>query len=92
MTDGGFPRQMTAISSLFDEMVIVTPEVPARRGGIPLPMRARVEPLKCPAGVDARRKLSVLAGLGGHLRTMAPEIRRADVLHVPLPATCRSSA
>jgi glycosyltransferase involved in cell wall biosynthesis len=53
MTDGGFPRQMTAISSLFDEMVIVTPEVPAR--------------------------------LGGHLRTMAPEIRRADVLHVPLP-------
>jgi hypothetical protein len=85
MTDGGFPRQMTAISSLFDEMVIVTPEVPARRGGIPLPMRARVKPLKCPAGVDARRKLSVLAGLGGHLRTMAPEIRRADVLHVPLP-------
>ena len=85
MTDGGFPRQMTAIASLFDEMVIVTPEVPARRGGIPLPMRARVAPLKCPAGVDARRKLSVLAGLGGHLRTMAPEIRRADVLHVPLP-------
>ena len=23
MTDGGFPRQMTAIASLFDEMVIV---------------------------------------------------------------------
>jgi hypothetical protein len=85
MTDGGFPRQMTAISTLFDEMVIVTPEVPARRGGIPLPMRARVKPLKCPIGVDARRKLSVLAGLGGHLRTMEPEIRRADVLHVPLP-------
>jgi len=85
MTDGGFPRQMTAISSMFDEMVIVTPEVPARRGGIPLPMRARVTPLKCPAGVDARRKLSILTGLGGHLRTMAPEIRRADVLHVPLP-------
>jgi glycosyltransferase involved in cell wall biosynthesis len=85
MTDGGFPRQMTAIASLFDGMVIVTPEVPARRGGIPLPMRARVAPLKCPAGVDARRKLSILAGLSGHLRTMTPEIRRADVLHVPLP-------
>jgi glycosyltransferase involved in cell wall biosynthesis len=85
MTDGGFPRQMTAIASLFDEMVIVTPEVPARRGGSPLPPRARVMPLKCPAGVDARRKLSVLAGLGRHLRTMTPEIRRADVLHVPLP-------
>jgi glycosyltransferase involved in cell wall biosynthesis len=85
MTDGGFPRQMSAISSLFDEMVIVTPEVPARRGGIALPVRARVTPLRCPVGVDARRKLSVLAGLRGHLRTMAPEIRRADVLHVPLP-------
>jgi glycosyltransferase involved in cell wall biosynthesis len=85
MSDGGFPRQMTAMASLFDEMVLVTPRVPARAGGIPLPGAARVVPLPRPEGVDARRKLSVLAGLSRYVGLIAPEVRRADVVHVPLP-------
>jgi glycosyltransferase involved in cell wall biosynthesis len=85
MSDGGFPRQMTAIASLFDEMTLLTAVVPARRGGIPLPATLRLVPLPRPAGVDTRRKLSVVAGLPRYARTMATEIRRADAVHVPLP-------
>lgn len=85
MSDGGFPRQMTAMASLFDETVLVTPRVPARAGGIPLPAAVRVVPLPLPAGVDARRKLSVLAGLSRYVGLIAPEVRRADAVHVPLP-------
>jgi glycosyltransferase involved in cell wall biosynthesis len=85
MSDGGFPRQMTAIASLFDEMTLLTTVVPARAGGIPLPETLRLVPLPRPVGVDARRKLSVMAGLPHYARVMAPEIRRADAVHVPLP-------
>jgi glycosyltransferase involved in cell wall biosynthesis len=85
MSDGGFPRQMTAIASLFDEMTLLTTVVPARVGGIPLPETLRLVALPRPVGIDARRKLSVAAGLPGYARTMAREIRRADAVHVPLP-------
>ena len=85
VTDGGFPRQMRAIGSLFDEMTLLTPVVPARRGGSPLPDSLRHVPLPQPAGVDLRRKLSVAAGVPRYVRIMASEIRRADAVHVPLP-------
>jgi glycosyltransferase involved in cell wall biosynthesis len=85
MSDGGFPRQMTAIASLFDEMTLLTTVGPARPGGIPLPETLRLVPLPRPVGIDARRKLSVAAGLPGYARVMASEIRRADAVHVPLP-------
>jgi glycosyltransferase involved in cell wall biosynthesis len=85
MSDGGFPRQMGAIGSLFDEMVLMTVEGAPRPGGIPLPPNMRVVPLPSPAGVDTRRKLSVVAGLSRYVRLITPEIRRADAVHVPLP-------
>jgi glycosyltransferase involved in cell wall biosynthesis len=85
MSDGGFPRQMTAIASLFDEMTLLTTVVPARRGGIPLPDTLRLVPLPRPVGIDARRKVSVVASLPRYARIMAREIRRADAVHVPLP-------
>jgi glycosyltransferase involved in cell wall biosynthesis len=85
MSDGGFPRQMTAIASLFDEMTLLTPSVPTRPGGIPLPETLRHVTLPLPEGVDTRRKLSVVAGLPRYARLMAAEIRRADAVHVPLP-------
>lgn len=85
MSDGGFPRQMTAIASLFDEMTLLTTVVPARGGGIPLPETLRLVALPKPVGVDARRKLSVAASLPRYARMMASEIRRADAVHVPLP-------
>jgi glycosyltransferase involved in cell wall biosynthesis len=85
MSDGGFPRQMTAIASLFDEMTLMTTVVPARSGGIPLPETLRLVPLPRPVGIDARRKLSVAAALPRYARIMASEIRHADAVHVPLP-------
>jgi glycosyltransferase involved in cell wall biosynthesis len=85
MSDGGFPRQMTAIASLFDAMTLLTPSVPARHGGIPLPETLRHVALPRPQGVDTRRKLSVVARLPRYVRLMAAEIRRADAVHVPLP-------
>lgn len=85
LSDGGFPRQMAALASLFDETTLVTPSVPARAGGIALPRAMRMVPLPCPAGVDARRKLSVMAGLTRYVGLIAPQIRDADIVHVPLP-------
>jgi glycosyltransferase involved in cell wall biosynthesis len=85
MSDGGFPLQMAAIASLFDEMVLVTAGGAPRGGGIPLPSTVRVVPLPSPIGIDMRRKLSILAGLPRYVRAIAPELRRADAVHVPLP-------
>lgn len=85
LSDGGFPRQMAALASLFDEATLVTPAVALRPGGIPLPRSMRLVPLPRPAGVDARRKLSVLAGLTRYVGLIAPQVREADIVHVPLP-------
>jgi glycosyltransferase involved in cell wall biosynthesis len=85
MTDGGFSRQMAAIASLVDEMVIVTATRAPRAGGNPLPRAARLVPLRCPVGRDARRKLSVVSHLPEYVRAIAAEVRHADAVHVPLP-------
>ncbi len=82
---GGFPAQIAAIASLFNEMTLVTVGVPARSGGIALPTTARLVPMRRPTGSDARRKLSVLANLPYYLGAMMPHIRAADAVHVPLP-------
>ena len=89
LSSGGFPLQMRAIGSLFDEMVLlivrVEPRVEEAAGGIPLPERARVVPLRSPVGHDARRKLSVAARLPYYLWKIGANIRDADVVHTPLP-------
>ena len=85
MSDGGFPRQMAAISSLFDEMVLATATCSPRPGGNALPPNLRLVPLRRPIGMDARRKLSVMAHLPHYVRLIASEVRRADAVHVPLP-------
>jgi glycosyltransferase involved in cell wall biosynthesis len=84
-SSGGFPAQMTAIGGLFEEMTLVIVRGPARKGGIGLPAEARVVPMRKPSGRGARRKLSVLVRLREYLLVMLPHIRRADVVHVPLP-------
>jgi len=84
-SSGGFPLQMRAIGSLFDEMTILIVRGQPREGGLPLPSSARVMPLHCPTGSDTRRKFSVLAHLPQYLPTIARHIRRADVVHTPLP-------
>jgi glycosyltransferase involved in cell wall biosynthesis len=88
MSSGGFPLQMRAIRSLFDEMVLVvgqTGEGEARTGGTPLPEGARVVSIHQPAGEDLRRKLSVVLLLPYYLWKIGSNMRTADVVHVPLP-------
>ena len=90
-SSGGFPLQMRAMASLFDEMVLVIVGVEPSagegqgEGGISLPPLARVVPLRGPRGRDARRKLSIAARLPYYLWKLGTNIRRADVVHVPLP-------
>ena len=81
---GGFPRQMAAISSLFDETDLLIVEVSARSGGLPLPP-VRIVPLRRPTGVDFRRKMAILANLPYYVTMIARHVRSADVVHVPLP-------
>ncbi len=85
MSFGGFPFQMAGIASLFDGMTLVIVRVPPREGGIPLPARARVVPLRSPRGTDLRRKLSVAARVPYYLWKIAASAWNADVVHVPLP-------
>ncbi len=82
---GGFPVQMGAIASLFDEMTLVIVGVERRKGGILLPANAQVVPLRRPTGKDTRRKISVLAHLPYYLRMIAAHVRQTDVVYVPLP-------
>ncbi|GAB1472147.1 hypothetical protein MASR2M66_30250 [Chloroflexota bacterium] len=82
---GGFPFQLAAIGSLFDEMTLLITRGHSRPGGIPLPMHAQIIPLRLPVGQDARRKLSVLANLPYYLSMIIKYVRRADVVHTPLP-------
>jgi glycosyltransferase involved in cell wall biosynthesis len=85
MSYGGFPMQMDAIASLFDQMTLVIVRGARRPGGIPLPPHATVVPLRSPRGTDLRRKLSVAARLPYYVGTIAREVARADVVHAPVP-------
>lgn len=85
MSFGGFPFQMGAIASLFDEMTLVIVRVPPRDGGIPLPANARIVPLRSPRGADLRRKVSVAARIPYYVWKIAANAWDADVVHVPLP-------
>jgi glycosyltransferase involved in cell wall biosynthesis len=85
VSDGGFPLQMSGIRSLFDEMtLIITGSRPAG-GGIPLPADAKIVPIRLPEGWNLRRKISFLANILYYVRIITPYIRRADVVHLPLP-------
>ncbi|HEX7087911.1 MAG TPA: glycosyltransferase [Vicinamibacterales bacterium] len=82
---GGFPLQMDAIASLFDAVTMVVVRSVPRRGGMPLPRRARIVALPEPPGAGWVRKLAVGARLPRDAVVMARHMRDADVVHVPLP-------
>ena len=84
-SDGGFPLQMSGIRSLFDGMtLIITGSRPAG-GGIPLPVDATIVPMRLPDGWNLRRKISFVTNILYYVRIITPYIRRADVVHLPLP-------
>jgi glycosyltransferase involved in cell wall biosynthesis len=82
---GGFPRQMHAVASLFDEVTMVIVRGKPRSGGMPLPREARVVALREPAGREWRRKLFVLAALPYYVSIMGRSMHRHAVVHIPLP-------
>jgi glycosyltransferase involved in cell wall biosynthesis len=85
-SSGGFPVQMSAIASLFDEMTLIVTERPSPGdGGIRLPEGARVVPLRKPAGSGFARKVFVMTHLPYYVYKILAHVRTADVVHVPLP-------
>ena len=75
MGPGGFPPQMSAIGSLFDEMTILVVGGEPKPGGISLPRNAHVVPLRRPAGEDFRRKLSVVLQLPYYMSHIIRHVR-----------------
>jgi len=82
---GGFPFQMAAIASLFDEMTLLICRARPRTGGIRLPPRVTIVPMRLPLSADLARKVDVLAHLYYYVRTIVSGCRDADVVHVPPP-------
>jgi glycosyltransferase involved in cell wall biosynthesis len=82
---GGFPMQMSAVSSLFDDTTLVVVRGRPRSGGILLSGIARTVALHSPQGADLRRKISVLSRLPYYVGTIVRHVRDADVVHIPAP-------
>jgi glycosyltransferase involved in cell wall biosynthesis len=85
VSSGGFPAQMAALGTLFDELTLVIVRGRPQPGGIPLPEYARIVPLRSPVGADTRRKISIAANAIYYLRSIAQQLRDADVVHTPVP-------
>ncbi|MEP7353426.1 MAG: glycosyltransferase [Acidobacteriota bacterium] len=73
------------MSSIFQTSELVIVRSQPRAGALPLPADAQVFALREPRGEGLRRKLDVLFMLPYYLYVMAKHVRRADVIHVPLP-------
>ena len=88
VTDGGFPRQMQAISNLFSRTSLV---VPCASNGDPMGLsplvgnNLNVVPLSVPVGQGFRRKLSMALWLLKNGSTILREVRWADAVHTPIP-------
>jgi glycosyltransferase involved in cell wall biosynthesis len=85
LTDGGFPMQMGAIASLFDDMDLLVVEAAYRKGGAELPAKARVAPMRPVPGSDLRRKIWLGLHASHYIHTIIRHVRRADAVHIPLP-------
>jgi glycosyltransferase involved in cell wall biosynthesis len=82
---GGFPLQMSAIASLFDEATLLICRGRSRPGGSLLPRHATVVPMRLPVGSDLRRKLDVLLHMPYYVRTIVRGCAGAEFVHVPPP-------
>jgi glycosyltransferase involved in cell wall biosynthesis len=87
-TDGGFPFQMRALSELFDETTLVVPcfSLESRIGVSSLTgHNLSFAPLTLPSGSGLWRKAGLLFWLVRNSPVLMREIRRADVVHAPIP-------
>ncbi len=88
LTDGGFPFHMDAISRLFDKTVVVVPMRNTIQPSGLRPLKGHnltVHPISEPNGTDLRRKLALIGWLPRNILHMWREIRKADVVHTPVP-------
>jgi len=85
VSTGGFPAQVGAIGSLFDETTLVIVRGRSREGAIPLPAAARVVPLSKPPGRGLFRKLAVVLGLPYYAARIGSAVGHTDVVYAPLP-------
>ncbi|MGB9588478.1 MAG: glycosyltransferase, partial [Armatimonadota bacterium] len=86
-TDGGFPRQMEALSYLFDSLVVAAPVYNAKSTGDALLVgqNLSVRPLGSLPSVLILRRLALVWWLLIHLPRLLIEVWRADVVHTPIP-------
>ncbi len=87
-TDGGFPKQMQAISELFAETKLVVPCYlkQAESGTTALDGRKlKVCPLPIPKGEGWRRKISMMRWFVENGSVIFREVRQADAVHTPIP-------
>lgn len=85
VSSGGFPRQMTALASLFAATTLVVRGGPPRPGAIPLPANAAVIPLPRLQGGNFARRASAILRLAYHLPIVVRHVGHADAVHVVLP-------
>ncbi len=87
-TDGGFPKQMKAISELFSETRLVVPceNAFASDGMTALDgNNLKICPLSVPQGSNLRRKLAMFGWLLKNAGIIWREVRAADAVHTPIP-------
>jgi glycosyltransferase involved in cell wall biosynthesis len=87
-TDGGFPLQMKALSSLFSETRLVVPCALGDKDNGLTPISGNnleVVPLYELKGSGLRRKIRILAWLTRNAGVIWKEIQKADAVHTPIP-------
>ncbi len=87
-TDGGFPRQMGALASLFGRTTLVVPcgQRPEGASGVPLVgPNLEVKPLTAPSGRGLTRKLRFPIWAARNAPRLLRELHRADVVHAAFP-------
>jgi glycosyltransferase involved in cell wall biosynthesis len=86
-TVGGFPFQMQAISSLFNQTRLMVPiqSTPLPTGAIHLTgHNLQVVPLAEPSGAEWRRKINMSSWFLRHIKLLWREVARADAVHTPV--------
>ena len=88
VTVGGFPYQMEALSTLFEQSVLM---IAQRRSPVPAGAQRlqghnlSVDPLPEPTATGWRRKLALLLWLPRHWRRLSRAISSADAVHALVP-------
>lgn len=84
-SSGGFPLQINALSTLFENLIILTFIVPPQPGGIRLVNGTQVVGLPVSGGKGFRRTIATLLHLPLLIQRICHNTRNSDVLYIPVP-------